>query len=127
MPHLTVRLPESQLLGHERELIASLTEAVVAIYGEWVRASVVVVLDAVADGRWGVGGHVADDAAPWVLFGIRESALARANGREIAERIVLAVTDALVDVLGERVRDGTNVELVAHPDGRWGTGGALVD
>ena len=38
MPHLTARLPEARLAGHEPALIAALTDAVVGVYGEWARA-----------------------------------------------------------------------------------------
>ncbi len=37
MPHLTARVPEAQLAGHESALITALTGAVVQVYGEWAR------------------------------------------------------------------------------------------
>ncbi len=51
MPHMTARLPEAQLAGHEPALIAALTDAVVQVYGEWARDLVVVHLDGIPQGR----------------------------------------------------------------------------
>ena len=127
MPHLTARVPEAQLAGNEPALIAALTDAVVEVYGEWARASVVVHLDGVPRGRWGVGGRAADDAAPAITFGIRAAALARPDARQIAARLVAGLTDAVASVLGEQARGGTGVELVATPEGRTGTGGVLAE
>ncbi|MDR6317439.1 hypothetical protein [Actinoplanes couchii] len=39
MPHLSVHAPETDLTGNEPRLIAALTEAVVAVYGDWARPS----------------------------------------------------------------------------------------
>lgn len=125
MPHLTARVPEAQLAGHEPALIAALTDAVVQVYGEWARDLVVVHLDGVPEGRWGVDGKAVDDVAPAVTFGIREAALARPDGNEIAARLVAALTDAVANVLGEQMRGGTSIELVATPEGRTGVGGAI--
>jgi phenylpyruvate tautomerase PptA (4-oxalocrotonate tautomerase family) len=125
MPHLTARLPEAQLAGREPALIAALTSAVVEVYGEWARDLVVVQLDGVPPGRWGIGGRAADDAAPAITFGIRETALTRPGGSQIAARLVAGITDAVARVLGEQARAGTSVELVATPEGRSGLGGAI--
>jgi phenylpyruvate tautomerase PptA (4-oxalocrotonate tautomerase family) len=125
MPHLTARVPETQLAGHEPALITALTEAVVEVYGEWARDLVVVQLDGIPPGRWGIGGRAADDAAPAITLGIREAALARPDGNQIAARLVAGLTDAVASVLGEQARSGTSVELVATPPGRTGTGGAI--
>jgi phenylpyruvate tautomerase PptA (4-oxalocrotonate tautomerase family) len=127
MPHLTARLPEAQLAGREPALISALTDAVVRVYGEWARQLVVVHLDGVPRGRWGIGGRVADDAAPALTFGIREAALARPGGGEIAARLVAGLTDAVASVLGEQARAGTSVELVATPAGRAGVGGVISE
>jgi phenylpyruvate tautomerase PptA (4-oxalocrotonate tautomerase family) len=125
MPHLTVRVPEARLAGHEPTLITALTDAVVQVYGEWARDLVVIHLDGIPQGRWGVGGKAADDAAPAITFGIREAALTRPGGDEIAARLVAGLTDAVAGVLGEQTRGGTSVELVATPGGRSGLGGAI--
>jgi phenylpyruvate tautomerase PptA (4-oxalocrotonate tautomerase family) len=127
MPHLTARVPEAQLAGHEPALITALTDAVVRVYGEWARGLVVVHLDGIPQGRWGIGGKAADDAAPAITFGIREAALTRPDGNEIAARLVAGLTDAVAGVLGEQTRRGTSVELVATPDGRTGLGGAIAE
>jgi phenylpyruvate tautomerase PptA (4-oxalocrotonate tautomerase family) len=126
MPHLTARVPEAQLAGREPALIAALTDAVVAVYGEWARGLVVVHLDGVPRGRWGLGGRADDDAAPAITLGIREAALVRPDGKEITARLVAGLTGAVADVLGEQARSGTSVELVATPDGRAGLGGAVT-
>src|SRR5215469_13564709 len=63
MPHVTARVPEARLAGREPALIAALTDAVVQVYGEWARDHVVVHLDGIPHGRWGVGGMAANDAA----------------------------------------------------------------
>jgi phenylpyruvate tautomerase PptA (4-oxalocrotonate tautomerase family) len=126
MPHLTVRVPEAQLAGREPALITALTEAVAQVYGEWARDIVVVHLDGVPEGRWGIGGRAAGDAAPAITFGIREAALTRPGGDEVAARLVAGLTDAVAGVLGEQTRGGTSVELVGTPEGRTGIGGRIA-
>src|ERR1700760_3977088 len=127
MPHLTARVPEAQLAGREQALIAALTDAVTDVYGQWARGIVVVHLDGVPRGRWGIGGKAADDPAPAITFGIREAALTRPGGSEIAARLVAGLTDAVASVLGEQTRRGTSVELVATPEGRSGVGGNISE
>ena len=126
MPHLTARVPEARLAGNEPALITALTDALVEVYGEWAREIVVVHLDGVPQGRWGIGGKAVDDAAPAITFGIREAALTRPGGDETAARLVAVLTDAVASVLGEQVRRGTSVELVATPPGRSAVGGAMA-
>jgi phenylpyruvate tautomerase PptA (4-oxalocrotonate tautomerase family) len=126
MPHLTARVPEARLAGNEPALITALTDALVQVYGEWAREIVVVHLDGVPQGRWGIGGKAVDDAAPAITFGIREAALTRPGGDETAARLVAVLTDAVASVLGEQARRGTSVELVATPPGRSGVGGAMA-
>lgn len=126
MPHLTARVPEARLAGNEPALITALTDAVVQVYGEWAREIVVIHLDGVPRGRWGIGGKAADDAAPAITFGIREAALTRPGGDETTARLVAVLTDAVASVLGEQARGGTSVELVATPPGRSGVGGAIA-
>jgi phenylpyruvate tautomerase PptA (4-oxalocrotonate tautomerase family) len=127
MPHLTARVPEALLAGHEPALMTALTDAVVQVYGEWARHLVVVHLDGIPQGRWGIGGRAVDDAAPAITLGIREAALTRPDGHEIAARLVAGLTDAVAGVLGEQARGGTSVELVATPAGRAGLAGAISD
>jgi phenylpyruvate tautomerase PptA (4-oxalocrotonate tautomerase family) len=125
MPHLTARVPEARLAGREPALITALTDAVAQVYGEWARDLVVVHLDGIPQGRWGIGGRVADDAAPAITLGIREAALSRPDGGEIAARLVAGLTDAVASVLGEQTRADTSVELITTPDGRAGLGGVI--
>ncbi|GAA1001172.1 hypothetical protein GCM10009555_105300 [Acrocarpospora macrocephala] len=127
MPHLIARVPEARLAGHEPALITALTDAVVQVYGEWARDLVVVHLDGIPRGRWGIGGRAVDDAAPAITFGIREAALTRPDGKEIAARLVAGLTDAVAGVLGEQTRSGTSVELVATPEGRTSLGGTISE
>jgi phenylpyruvate tautomerase PptA (4-oxalocrotonate tautomerase family) len=126
MPHLTVHVLESELAGRETPLIATLTEAVVAVYGEWAREIVEVRLIGVPAGRWGIGGKPAVDPAPSVTFGIKEGAFHRPDTPEIVARLIAGVTDAIVAVCGERIRSGVSVDLVGAPDGRSGIGGVVV-
>ncbi|MEO3815385.1 hypothetical protein [Plantactinospora sp. B5E13] len=126
MPHLSVHVLESDLAGQETALIRNLTDAVVAVYGEWARSIAVVQLIGLPSGRWGIGGNPAEAASPSVTFGIREAAFSRPDADEIVARLVSGVTDAIVDVLGERVRAGLTVELVGTPAGRTGIGGVVV-
>jgi phenylpyruvate tautomerase PptA (4-oxalocrotonate tautomerase family) len=126
MPHLTAHVPEARLAGNEPALITALTDALVQVYGEWAREIVVVHLDGVPQGRWGIGGKAVDDAAPAITFGIREAALTRPGGDETAARLVAVLTDAVASVLGEQARRGTSVELVATPPGRSGVSGAIA-
>ena len=126
MPHLDVYVLESDLAGRETALIEHLTDAVVAVYGEWVRSVVVVRLIGLPPDRWGIGGKPAQAPSPSVTFGIREAVFSRPDADEIVARLVSGVTDAIVAVLGERVRAGVTVELVGTPAGRTGVGGVVV-
>src|ERR1700727_1780640 len=104
MPHVTARVPEAQLAGREQALIIALTDAVTEVYGQWARDIVVVHLDGVPQGRWGIGGRAVDDAAPAITFGIREAALTRPGGSEIAARLVAGLTAAVAGGLGGQRR-----------------------
>jgi phenylpyruvate tautomerase PptA (4-oxalocrotonate tautomerase family) len=126
MPHLSVQVLESDLAGRETALIEKLTDAVVAVYGDWARSIAVVRLIGLPPNRWGIGGLPAQAPAPSVTFGIKEAAFGRPDTNEIVARIVSGVTDAIVDVFGERVRAGVTVELVGTPAGRTGIGGVVV-
>ncbi|GIF39046.1 hypothetical protein [Actinoplanes xinjiangensis] len=126
MPHLSVHVLESDLAGRETTLIRRLTDAVVTVYGEWARGLVDVKLIGLPPHRWGIGGAPAQAPAPSVTFGIKEAAFSRPDSDEIIARLIAVVTDAIVDVFGERVRDGVTVELVAGVAGRTGIGGVVV-
>ncbi|MDW5322813.1 hypothetical protein [Plantactinospora sp. KLBMP9567] len=126
MPHLDVHALESDLAGHETALIQHLTDAVVAVYGEWARTITVVRLTGLPPNRWGIGGTPAQAPSPSVTFGIKEAVFSRPDADEIVARLVSGVTDAIVDVFGERVRAGLMVEFVGAPAGRTGIGGVVV-
>jgi phenylpyruvate tautomerase PptA (4-oxalocrotonate tautomerase family) len=127
VPHLTVHVLEDDLVGRETELIEALTDAVVAVYGDWAREIAVVRLIGLPAQRWGIGGKPASNPAPSVTFGIKEGAFGRPDATEIVSGLVSGVTDAIVRVFGEGVRSGVNVELVGTPAGRTGIGGVVVD
>ncbi|RFS81823.1 hypothetical protein D0T12_29310 [Actinomadura spongiicola] len=126
MPHLTVHALESDLVGREAALIEKLTDAVVAVYGEWARSIAVVQLIGLPRGRWGIGGLSAEAPSPSVTFGIKEGAFSRPDADEIIARLVAGVTDAIAAVLGERVRSGVTIEFVGTRPGRSGVGGVVV-
>jgi phenylpyruvate tautomerase PptA (4-oxalocrotonate tautomerase family) len=126
MPHLSVHVLESDLAGRETALIEKLTDAVLAVYGDWARSVAVVQLIGLPPHRWGIGGMPAEAPSPRVTFGVKEAALRRPDADEIVARLISGVTDAIVDVFGERVRAGVTVELVATPAGRTGIGGVVV-
>jgi phenylpyruvate tautomerase PptA (4-oxalocrotonate tautomerase family) len=126
MPHLTVHVLESDLAGREADFIEKLTDAVVAVYGDWARSIAVVRLIGLPANRWGIGGIPAHAPAPSVTFGIRESVFSRPDADEIVARLVSEVTDAVVAVVGERVRPGVTVDLIGAPVGRTGVGGVVV-
>lgn len=126
MPHLSVHVLESDLAGREAALIAKLTDAVVAVYGEWARGIVDVRLIGLPPHRWGIGGVPAEAPPPSVTFGIRQEALARPDADDIVARLIAGVTDAIAGVFGERVRPGVTVELVGTPARHTGLGGAVV-
>jgi phenylpyruvate tautomerase PptA (4-oxalocrotonate tautomerase family) len=126
MPHLSVYAMESDLAGRETVLIGKLTDAVVAVYGEWARSIAVVRLIGLPPNRWGIGGVPAQAPAPSVTFGIREAAFSRPDADEIVARLIAGVTDAIVEVFGERVRPGVTVELVGSPAERTGVGGVVA-
>lgn len=125
MPHLTVRVLESDLAGREETLIGALTDAVVDVYGDWARDIAVVHLIGLPASRWGIGGKPAPAPAPAVTFGIRAAAFDRPDADEIVASLVSGVTDAVVAVFGERVRSGVTVELVGTPAHRTAVGGVI--
>ncbi|MFF5288397.1 tautomerase family protein [Paractinoplanes globisporus] len=126
MPHLTVHARETDLTGREPALIEALTDAVVDVYGEWAREIAVVLLIGVPEGRWGIGGKLAEAPAPRVTFGIRAAVFDRPDATDVLSRLTTTVTDAIASVLGAQMRPGVTVEFVGSPDGRTGVGGALV-
>jgi phenylpyruvate tautomerase PptA (4-oxalocrotonate tautomerase family) len=125
VPHLDVYALEADLAGREEALIGGLTEAVVAVYGEWARESVVVRLIGLPPGRWGIGGQPAANPAPSVAFGINEKALARPDAATILAGLAATVTDAIAAVVGEQVRAGVTIEFTAQAEARLAVGGVI--
>ena len=126
MPHLLVHALDRDLDGREADLIATITDAIVAVYGDWAREHAVVQLIGFAPGRWGIGGKPVPSPAPRVTFGIRDGVFSRPDGPDILGRLAAGVTDAITAVIGEHVREGTTIEFVGAPDGRTAVGGVLV-
>lgn len=123
MPHLTVHLPDTRLAGNESDLVTTLTEAIVGVYGEWARPLVSIRLSGVPAGRFAQGG-VPVDTSVSVTLGIRSGVFERPDAAEITARLGAALTDAITSVLGEELRPGTMVELLASPPERTFVGGA---
>ena len=126
MPHLTVHALDSDLAGREPDLIAALTDAVVAVYGEWAREIAVVLLIGIPAACWGLAGKPAADPAPRVTFGVRAAAFDRPDATDLLSRLTAGVTDAIAAVVGEHKRPAITVEFVGTPDGRTGVGGVLT-
>ncbi|AXL92936.1 hypothetical protein C4J65_35170 [Streptomyces sp. CB09001] len=125
MPHLTVHLPENRLTGNEPVLVAALTDAVVDVYGEWARDLVSIRLAGVPAGRFAQGGKAVDTNAS-VTLGVRAGVFDRSDAARISERLGTALTDAITRVVGNDLRAGTMVELVASPPERTFVGGVLT-
>jgi phenylpyruvate tautomerase PptA (4-oxalocrotonate tautomerase family) len=122
MPHLTVHVPETRVSAKEAELHSALTDAIVDVYGGWVRDIVNVIIDPIPAGRWTIGGHLADKAA-YATFGLRASIFDRPDADQISARLGAAITTALAQTLGEDLRRGTTVELIAQRADRSFVGG----
>lgn len=59
MPLAHFKVPAGTLTPEDKKRIVERTTGLyVEIYGERARATTVVLVDEVADGGWGVGGHV---------------------------------------------------------------------
>jgi phenylpyruvate tautomerase PptA (4-oxalocrotonate tautomerase family) len=118
LPHLDVHALDRDLAGREEPLIAALTDAVAAVYGEWARPGVVVRLFGLPPGRWGVGGHPAEAPAPAVTFGIRADVFDRPDAETVLTALAAGVSAAIGTVLGARFRDTVTVEFVGRPESR---------
>ncbi|MFH8706127.1 4-oxalocrotonate tautomerase family protein [Streptomyces rubrogriseus] len=125
MPHLTVHLPENRLTGNEPVLVAALTDAVVDVYGEWARDLVSIRLAGVPAGRFAQGGKAVDTKAS-VILGVRAGVFDRPDADRTTARLGAALTDAITQVVGDDLRAGTMVELVASPPERTFVGGVLA-
>ncbi|GAA3504712.1 4-oxalocrotonate tautomerase family protein [Streptomyces prasinosporus] len=59
MPFAHFKVPAGTLTpGDKKKIVERTTDLYAEIYGERARATTVVLVDEVADGGWGVGGHV---------------------------------------------------------------------
>ncbi|QUW88969.1 hypothetical protein KE639_00142 [Streptomyces sp. V17-9] len=125
MPHMTVHLPENRLTGNEPMLVAALTDAVVDVYGEWARDLVGIRLAGVPAGRYAQGGKAVDTVAS-VVLGVRTGLFDRPDADQTTARLGAALTEAITRVLGDDLRAGTMVELVASPPERTFVGGTLA-
>jgi phenylpyruvate tautomerase PptA (4-oxalocrotonate tautomerase family) len=124
VPHLQVRVVEDELgEGVPARLIATMTDAVASVYGEWVRPDAVVEVIGVPRERWGVGGVPGAAVAPQVVLTTREQALQAPGG---APRLIGAITAAVGELFGDRARAAAGVVLVGVPEGRSGVGGVPV-
>ena len=126
MPHVTLYALDEELTGREPVLLRELTNAVVSVYGEWVRSSVDVRLIGIPAGRWARGGAMVATAAPSVTFGTREEVFAREDAARVIARLVSAFTEAVTAVFGDDCRDEVLVELVGQPASRSGLGGKVI-
>ncbi|GAA2833833.1 tautomerase family protein [Crossiella cryophila] len=127
MPHFAVRVLEESLDRRvESGLITELTEAVVRVYGERARELVVVELLGVPRRRWAVGGAVVRGNPVEVVLHMREHALRLPDIGDLPARLISAITDGVVAVLGEAARAGVGVRVAGVPAGRSGVGGVVV-
>ncbi|MEU7859188.1 hypothetical protein [Nonomuraea sp. NPDC049141] len=124
MPHFEVRIHEEELDGKvEPKLIAALTDALVKVYGERARSMAVVELFGIPRHRWGIGGVPATVNAPIVSLNLREVALNLPGVDAAPTRLIASITDAVVEVFGESIRQQVTVYVVGVPAGRSGVGG----
>jgi phenylpyruvate tautomerase PptA (4-oxalocrotonate tautomerase family) len=126
MPHLQVRLAEDALDAAAAErVIAELTDAIVEVYGEWVRPHAVVEIIGVPPGRWGRGG-VPAAPAPAITLSTRERVLGPPDGDARAARLIELLTAAVGRAVDPGAAERCTVELSGVPAGRSGVGGVPV-
>jgi 4-oxalocrotonate tautomerase len=59
MPFANLKVPEGLLdEGQKRDMVDTVTEMYVGLFGERARANTMVLVDEVVDGGWGIGGQV---------------------------------------------------------------------
>ncbi|WP_369206943.1 4-oxalocrotonate tautomerase family protein [Streptomyces sp. PU-14G] len=129
MPHFEVQIHEEALGGEDSpvsgRLVEELTEAALTVYPESFRDIVAVELLGVERGRWGVGGKLTEEPSPIVTLRSKEGLFHHPHFARAPEKLISAITDAVVAVLGESVRERVTVRLVGIPAGRSGVGGRL--
>jgi len=127
MPHFTVHISEAALDAHAEEgLIRGLTDAVGSVYGERFKHLVAVDLIGIPRHRRGIGGKPTDQASPNVTLSLREAAYRHPDVPDAPARLISTITEAVVGVLGEQVREQVTVGLSATPEGRSGVGGRVA-
>lgn len=127
MPHFTVHISETALDRKVEEgLIRGLADAVGSVYGEPFSRLVAVDLIGIPQSRRGIGGAPTDQTAPHVTLSLREAAYQHPDVPDASARLIAAITDALVSVLGEQVREQVAVGLLAVSEGRSGIGGQVA-
>lgn len=124
MPHCTITLAEELLDGEvEKELVSTLTDAIVSVYGDWARPLVVIAFHGVPTARFAVGGTLGIAPGPDVRLSSRAGLFEQVP--DAAARLATGLTDAVAAVLGERRRADVTVTLVGVPDDRSAVGGEL--
>ncbi len=64
MPYANFKVPAGTLTAEQKELIVHrATDLYAEIYGERARGNTMILVEEVADGGWGIGGHVLTLAA----------------------------------------------------------------
>jgi 4-oxalocrotonate tautomerase len=59
MPFANLKIPAGSVTAEQKkDMIENVTEMYVGVYGEEARAGVMVLVDEVVDGGWGIRGHV---------------------------------------------------------------------
>ena len=127
MPHFSLHIRDGALDGTvEPKLFSALADAVATVYGDGFRRLVGVDLIGIPQHRRGVGGAPTEDDAPHITLSMREAAYHLPQVPDAPARLIAAITDALVGVLGEGVRDQIIVTIVGVPEGRTGIAGAVA-
>jgi phenylpyruvate tautomerase PptA (4-oxalocrotonate tautomerase family) len=127
MPHFSLHIRDEALDGTvEPKLFSALADAVATVYGEGFRRLVGVDLIGIPQHRRGIGGVPTEDDSPHITLSMREAAYHLPQVPDAPARLIAAISDALVGVLGEGVRDQILVTIVGVPEGRSGIAGAVV-
>jgi 4-oxalocrotonate tautomerase len=59
MPFANLKVPAGTLSAEQKQnLVDQVTDMYVKVYGERARSGVMVLVDEVVDGGWGIGGHI---------------------------------------------------------------------
>jgi len=127
MPHFTVHISEAVLDRQTEEgLIRGLTDAVDSVHGERFTHLVAVDLIGIPRGRRGLGGKPTAQVSPNITLSLREAAYRHPDVPDAPAQLISAITESVVGVLGEQVREQVTVGLSATPEGRSGAGGRVA-